>query len=49
MLAGLSQPEREDAWSEIESELSQFESANGFEGPCELIIAAGTAAAGTAS
>src|SRR4051794_13031755 len=43
MLAGLGESEREDAWSEIESELSQFESANGFEGPCELIIAAGTA------
>jgi ubiquinone/menaquinone biosynthesis C-methylase UbiE len=43
MLAGLGDSEREDAWNEIESELSQFESANGFEGPCELIIAAGTA------
>ena len=43
MLAGLTEPEREDAWSEIESEISQFESPNGFEGPCELIIAAGTA------
>src|SRR3954454_8803726 len=43
MLAGLGESEREDAWSEIENELSQFESAEGFEGPCELIIAAGTA------
>jgi SAM-dependent methyltransferase len=43
MLAGLSESEREDAWREIERELAQFESANGFEGPCELIIAAGTA------
>lgn len=43
MLAGLTEPEREDAWSEIESEISQFESTNGFEGPCELIIAAATA------
>lgn len=43
MLASLGDSEREDAWSEIESELSQFESADGFEGPCELIIAAGTA------
>lgn len=31
-------------WSEIHSELSQFESADGFGGPRELIIAAGTAA-----
>jgi hypothetical protein len=43
MLAGLGEAEREDAWSEIESELAQFESADGFEGPCELIVAAGTA------
>ena len=43
MLAGLTDSEREDAWSEIHSELSQFESATGFEGPCDLIVAAGTA------
>ena len=43
MLAGLSESEREDAWSEIQTELSQFESAGGFEAPCELIVAAGTA------
>jgi cyclopropane fatty-acyl-phospholipid synthase-like methyltransferase len=43
MLAGLNESEREEAWSEIHSELSQFETANGFEGPCELIVAAGTA------
>jgi SAM-dependent methyltransferase len=43
MLAGLAEPEREDAWEEIERELSQFESAGGFEGPCELIVVAGTA------
>jgi ubiquinone/menaquinone biosynthesis C-methylase UbiE len=43
MLAGLSEPEREDTWREIETELAQFESADGFEGPCELIVAAGTA------
>ena len=43
MLAGLSESEREDAWSEIHTELSQFESAGGFEAPCELIVAAGTA------
>ena len=43
MLAGLREPEREKAWEEIERELSRFESAAGFEGPCELIVAAGTA------
>jgi hypothetical protein len=45
MLAGLSESERQDVWSEIERELSQFETANGFEGPCELLVAAGTASA----
>jgi hypothetical protein len=43
MLAGLREVEREDAWREIEHELSQFETSDGFEGPCELIVAAGTA------
>ena len=45
MLAGLSEPEREEAWSEISRELSQYETADGFEGPCELLVAAGTAPA----
>ena len=43
MLAGLSEPEREEAWSEIEQELSQFETQDGFEGSCEVIVSAGTA------
>jgi SAM-dependent methyltransferase len=42
MLSGLSQPEREEAWEEIERELSQFETADGFEAPCELLVAVGT-------
>ena len=43
MLAGLSEAEREEAWSEIERELSRYETAGGFEGPCELLVAAGAA------
>jgi SAM-dependent methyltransferase len=43
MLTGLSKAEREAAWSEIERELSRYETADGFEGPCELLVAAGTA------
>jgi ubiquinone/menaquinone biosynthesis C-methylase UbiE len=43
MLAGLPEAEREEAWAEIERELSQFETADGFAGPCELLVAAGTA------
>jgi ubiquinone/menaquinone biosynthesis C-methylase UbiE len=45
MLAGLSDAEREETWDEIERELSQFETADGFEGPCELLVAAGSAPA----
>jgi SAM-dependent methyltransferase len=41
MLAGLGEAEREDVWSEIERELSQYETSSGFEGPCELLVAAG--------
>jgi SAM-dependent methyltransferase len=43
MMAGLTDSDRADAWNEIEQELSSFETGDGFEGPCELIIAAGTA------
>ncbi len=43
MLAGLTDEEREDAWDEIERELARFETARGFEAPCELIVAAATA------
>lgn len=45
MLAGLSEAEREEAWGEIERELSKYETADGFEGPCELLVAAGAAPA----
>lgn len=41
MLASLSEPERQAAWAEIEQELCQFESPDGFEGPCELVVAVG--------
>lgn len=41
MLSGLSEAEREAAWEEIQQELSAFEGAEGFEGPCELIVAIG--------
>jgi SAM-dependent methyltransferase len=42
MLAALDQPAREEAWAEIERELGRFEGSDGFHGPCELIVAAGT-------
>jgi SAM-dependent methyltransferase len=42
MLAGLDEGGREAAWREIEDELRRFETSNGFEGPCEMIVAVGT-------
>jgi ubiquinone/menaquinone biosynthesis C-methylase UbiE len=42
MLAGLDTAGREAAWLEIEQELHAFETAAGFEGPCEMIVAVGT-------
>jgi ubiquinone/menaquinone biosynthesis C-methylase UbiE len=42
MLAGLDEAGREEAWKEIERELGRFEGAEGFAGPCELVVAAGT-------
>jgi hypothetical protein len=43
MLAGLGDDEQTEAWAEIEAELRQFEGPDGFAGPCELLVAAGTA------
>jgi SAM-dependent methyltransferase len=42
MLSGLDQVAREAAWTEIEGELRAFEGANGFTGPCEMIVGVGT-------
>jgi hypothetical protein len=41
MMSGLSEAEREETWQEIEQELRQFESAEEFEGPCQLVVGAG--------
>jgi SAM-dependent methyltransferase len=42
MLSGLSEPEREAAWTEVGEALRQFEDPAGFSGPCRLLIGAGT-------
>lgn len=42
MLSGVNEQQREEAWAEIESELRRFEGAEGFVGPCEMLVAAGT-------
>ena len=41
MMSSLSEAEREETWQEIERELKQFETADGFEGPCEMVVGAG--------
>jgi SAM-dependent methyltransferase len=41
LMAGLNEAEREATWQEIAQELGQYESATGFEGPCELLICVG--------
>lgn len=42
MLAGVPAEEREDVWAEVEQALQQFETPDGFVGPCELLVASGT-------
>ena len=42
MLSGLSEDERQDTWREIEAALGEFETADGFRGPCELLVGVGT-------
>jgi SAM-dependent methyltransferase len=42
MLGGLDEAARDAAWQEIERELTRFEGEQGFEAPCELLVAAGT-------
>jgi len=42
MLAGLDEAGREQAWQEVGEALGEFESAEGFAGPCELLVGAAT-------
>ncbi len=39
MLSGLSAPEQDEAWDEIEQSLTQFEKDQQFTGPCEMLVA----------
>ena len=41
MLAGVPEHERAEVWEEIEQALGRFETADGFVGPCELLVASG--------
>ena len=42
MLATLDADEQADVWNEIEDALGQYDTADGFVGPCELVIAGAT-------
>lgn len=42
MLGSLSDAEKGEAWAEIGESLRQFEGPEGFEGPCEMVVAVGT-------
>ncbi|GEP32432.1 methyltransferase [Nocardioides szechwanensis] len=42
MLSGVTDAERSAAWREIEEALTQFEGADGFVGPCEMLVVSGT-------
>ncbi len=42
MLGSMSAQEQDLVWDEIESALSQFDTVDGFVGPCELVIAGAT-------
>ena len=41
MLAGLDDSKRQDIWKEIGLEFKNFEGTDGFESPCELLVAVG--------
>ena len=42
MMRGLSEAEKEETWAEIEESLTEFEGPDGFVGPCEMLVGAGT-------
>ena len=42
MMASLTEREREETWAEIEETLRKFEGPEGFVGPCEMLVGAGT-------
>ncbi len=42
MMASLNEAERAQVWRDIEAELKSFETADGFVGPCEMLVGVGT-------
>ncbi|HYN62308.1 MAG TPA: methyltransferase domain-containing protein [Rubrivivax sp.] len=43
MMSALDEPQRLQAWRDIEAALATFETQEGFVGPCEMLVAVGTA------
>lgn len=41
MLSTLDETGKEEAWREIADELAKFQTADGFEGPCEMVVGVG--------
>jgi SAM-dependent methyltransferase len=42
MMVSLTLPQRDAVWSDIERALSEFETDDGFVGPCEMLVGVGT-------
>jgi hypothetical protein len=42
MMATLSEAERAETWREIEAALGKYDTPEGFVGPCEMLVGAGT-------
>jgi SAM-dependent methyltransferase len=42
MMAAMNETERTETWKEIEATLRKFETTDGFVGPCEMLVGAGT-------
>jgi len=42
MMAAMSERERVETWNEIHAALGRFETTDGFVGPCEMLVGAGT-------
>jgi hypothetical protein len=42
MMAAMSESQRAETWKEIQEALAKFETKEGFVGPCEMLVGAGT-------
>jgi ubiquinone/menaquinone biosynthesis C-methylase UbiE len=42
MMAAMSEGERAETWTEIQAALARFETQDGFVGPCEMLVGAGS-------